>query len=828
MKAIEFFCVARVLASLSVCLCSNSLAFAEDSALRKKGESPDLSSPDLSSPDWRSQIVYFVLTDRFSDGDSTNNSFGKSEFAYDESHYNGGDLFGVTQKLDYISGLGATAVWITPPVANQWWNGDQKTGYGGYHGYWARNFMAVDEHQGTLETYQNLAREIHNRGMLLMQDIVLNHVGRFFQYKQWSPQDPLSGWRPVVSVPAAKPEQAPFDLNNPNNKTDFAAAIYHFTPEINFSKHPSEQELHNFSLAGLNDLNTENPLVGKVLRESYRYWLKEVGVDAFRIDTAKYVPASFLEEFLYKDSPSDLGINKYAETLGKNYFYTVAEVWDRSYKEVAKYTASSANHKLPTAGIDFPMQSAFTEMLVEGKPTHIFSQLMQERHSGVVDNPQLLLTFLDSHDMPRWLENGSLQSLQQGLLLLLTLPGVPCVYYGTEQGFSVSRAAMFSKGYASGGQDHFDTNAPMYKWIAKLSKLRKSSKAFTHGTWELVADNEKAPGILVYRRKFGDESYVVMVNSSPKSVRAIIPPQVKNFVWEVLESSDDSLVGRKVMPSYSSHLHPLKMHQNEDELVISGRGYFVFRETEQKKVSKFACKANCDSFARLSSLGGTSVSEKDSLKREAKTILAEVASSLNDDAGPNGNYVYPSDSSYSHQADIAGAKIFSANGDLSIEFKMQEVTDSWKPRFGFDHVTFSVFLQSPESASNMRVMPFHHAQLPGNMVWDFVAFCHGWNARLGSSLGASDVSWGTVTDYSPELVSDIANKTITIKLPGGALGNPKRYSGWKVYVATWDYEGMSGKLRPLLLSPTPWGFGGGNPDGSSPHIIDSVGPVLLK
>ena len=145
----------------------------------------------VPSPDWRDQVVYFVMTDRFADGDPRNNDLGAGE--YDparNSHYSGGDLRGLRQRLDYIRGLGATAVWLTPPVANQWL--DPTAGYTGYHGYWAEHFKRVDRHLGTLADYRALSRALHGRGMYMVQDIVLNHTGNFFDYRGgWDASDPV-------------------------------------------------------------------------------------------------------------------------------------------------------------------------------------------------------------------------------------------------------------------------------------------------------------------------------------------------------------------------------------------------------------------------------------------------------------------------------------------------------------------------------------------------------------------------------------------------------------------------------------------------------------
>jgi len=181
----------------------------------------------VQSPDWREQIIYFILTDRFYDGDPGNNHQGKDDYAPDDSRkYSGGDLQGIIEKIEYIKGLGASAIWITPPIANQWWDG--QVGYGGYHGYWAINFKQVDAHQGTLKTYKKLSRALHKQGMYLIQDIVVNHVGNFFTYRgKYHPTDPT---RNFVLNTKTSPTQYPFNMNDISNPLHRSADIYHWTP----------------------------------------------------------------------------------------------------------------------------------------------------------------------------------------------------------------------------------------------------------------------------------------------------------------------------------------------------------------------------------------------------------------------------------------------------------------------------------------------------------------------------------------------------------------------------------------------------------------------
>ncbi len=187
----------------------------------------------VPSPDWRDQVLYFVMTDRFADGDPSNNDQGAGEYAPGQrSRYNGGDLQGLAQRLDYIRGLGATALWITPPVANQWL--DPPGQYAGYHGYWAENFKQVDRHLGTLDDYRALSHALHSRGLHLVQDIVVNHTGNYFSYgPHWRGGDPALGYEAhALTRPVARPSQHPFDRNDPRDPAQRREGIYHWTPDV--------------------------------------------------------------------------------------------------------------------------------------------------------------------------------------------------------------------------------------------------------------------------------------------------------------------------------------------------------------------------------------------------------------------------------------------------------------------------------------------------------------------------------------------------------------------------------------------------------------------
>ena len=458
----------------------------------------------VPSPDWRDQILYFALTDRFADGNPHNNDQGAGEFkAGDKARYNGGDLAGLRQRLDYIQGLGVTGLWITPPVANQWV--EPSGGYTGYHGYWAEHFKRVDPHVGTLADYRLLSDALHRRGMVLVQDIVVNHTGNFFTYRdRWNPADVAQGYEPHDrSAPVPRPSQRPFNLNDPRDPAQRRTGIYHWTPDVTNYKDP-KQEL-NFQMSGLDDLNTENPAVRRALRDSYGYWIRDVGVDAFRVDTAFYVPPDYFTDFLHARDARAPGIDTVARRTGRQRFHVFGEGFgiDRpgqieAMRKIDRYLRDPQGRPLLPGMINFPLYGALGDAFARGRPPaelgERIGQVMQ-----VHAQPHLMPTFVDNHDVDRFLAGGTPAGLKQALLAMFTLPGIPVIYYGTEQGFTEPRAAMFAAGYGSGGRDRYDTQAPLYRAIASLSRLRRDHPVLSRGTPTVLAGNTAQPGALAWR-----------------------------------------------------------------------------------------------------------------------------------------------------------------------------------------------------------------------------------------------------------------------------------------------------------------------------------------
>jgi len=405
-------------------------------------------------------------------------------------------------------------------VANQWVEPSGQ--YTGYHGYWTEHFKRVDKHFGTLADYRRLSDALHRRGMYLIQDVVVNHTGNFFTYRnRWKADDPAHGYEPHDrTAPVPRPTQPPFHLNDPRDPKQRRAGIYHWTPDIADYNDPVQEQ--NFQMAGLDDLNTENPVVRRALRDSFGFWVREVGVDAMRIDTAFYVPPEYFTDFLHARDPRAPGLAEVARRTGRRDFLVFGEGFgidrpfdDTQARKIERYKTGPGGQPLLPGMINFPLYGALGDVFARGRPTaelgHRIAATMR-LHA----RPHLMPTFLDNHDVDRFLAGGSEAALRQALLAMFTLPGIPTVYYGTEQGFTQPRAAMFAAGWGSGGRDRFDTSAPLYRFIASLAQLRREHRLFSRGVPTVLKAEAAGAGALVWRMAHEGRSALVVFNTADR------------------------------------------------------------------------------------------------------------------------------------------------------------------------------------------------------------------------------------------------------------------------------------------------------------------------
>lgn len=839
----------------------------------------------VPSPDWRDQVVYFLMLDRFDDGDPRNNDQGQAEYAPDDgARYSGGDLRGVARRLDYIQGLGATAVWITPPVRHQWWN--QASRYGGYHGYWARDFLRVDEHFGTLRDYRGLSRALHGRGMFLVQDVVVNHVADYFGYDdaRWRADDPASGFHlQPAGDGATAPDRLPFSLNDARDPAQRDAGIYHWTPAIrDFADR--RQEL-DFQLAGLDDLDTANPRVRRALREAYGYWIREAGVDGFRIDTAFHVPESYFDDFLHAADPAAPGMLEAARRTGRNGFHLFGEGFgtDRAFADAQarkldaymREGGTGPNTRLPGM-INFPLYGTLGDVFARGRPTAELAHRIRST-MAVHAQPWLMPTFVDNHDVDRFLAGGDEAGLRQALLAIMALPGIPTIYYGTEQGFRGQRAAMFAGGFEAGGRDHFDARAPLYRYLQRAIALRRAHPLFSRGTPEVLAANAAAPGAIAWRMRHEGREALVVLNSARHSalldnldtglapgarlapafsidgdapdasvdargrLSLVLPPRA-GFVW--LAGEGGSTPPPAAMPvtlapapgraSGDFAVHGTAPGRRHVDLVVDGD---LSRARRVPVDARGRWSATVDTrdmvepgiaHALVAWDGEAGVaSPRHSFTVERRwDLVADVADPAGDDAGPAGRYHYPDDAGWRahRQADLRRVRAWASGGALRVELTTAAVTAPWNPANGFDHVAFSLFLELPGREGGHRAMPLQNARLPGDMRWHYRLRAHGWSNALFASEGASDTSEGTPATPAPTIAVDAARDTITFTLPARALGDPDTLQGARLFVSTWDYDGGFRALAPRAL---PNAFGGG--DGArDPLWMDATPPIPLS
>ena len=490
--------------------------------------------------DWRDEIIYQIVTDRFADGDYTND-YGADESGLALARYQGGDWKGIQEHLDYVEALGVTALWISPVVRNV----EEDAGIAGYHGYWTQNFLQTNPHFGDLTALRELVAECHRRKIKVILDIVVNHIGQLFYYdinengrpddvvigtggggplglppggdvghlSEFDPDYDPRGIQAATALGSAGPAPIRFfyvpdiDRMPPEPAVFQNPAFYHKRGRI-YDYTSREQVLFGDFPGGLKDLATENPDVVRALENVYEYWADAVDFDGFRIDTVKHVDHPFWQQW-------GAGIRDHQNSRGKKNFLMFGEVFDGDDAFVASYTQ---NGELDSVQ-DFPHKYTVVNGVLEhGGATKAVEQL---RTAQAADFPSatapILVRFLDTHDGPRFLfDTPDPAILRQALGYLLTADGIPSIYYGTEQEFHggndpTNRERLWPTGFATGGTT--------FQWIAQLTRLRSAHESLRRGDltirWSTVrVAAEEDAGILAFERSTPTERFLVVLNVS--------------------------------------------------------------------------------------------------------------------------------------------------------------------------------------------------------------------------------------------------------------------------------------------------------------------------
>jgi glycosidase len=518
------------------------------------------------------EVIYFVLPDRFANGDTANDRGGLPggplTTGFDPARagfYHGGDLKGLTARLGYIQGLGATAVWLAPVFRNKAVQGARGHESAAHHGYWITDFTDVDPHFGTRADFKAFVDAAHARGMKVYMDIIANHTADVIQYRECPAND--CGYRGKADYPYATRGNDGFDGKD---FSKLKRSDYAYTPYVPASEEAVKRPAwlndpiyyHNRGdstfagessllgdFAGLDDLFTENPRVVQGFIDIYGQWIDDFGIDGYRIDTARHVNPEFWQAFI----PAMMAR---AKARGIDNFHIFGEVFDTDVAALARHTRVDG---FP-AVLDFAVQSAITDMVAGRAGTDRLARVFagDVLYEGGAETALQLPTFLGNHDMGRFghfvlkanpgiSDAELLDRVTLGHALMMFSRGVPTLYYGDEQGFTGdgdyadSREDMFASqvvsyndnrlvgGGATSG-DHFRTDAPLYRRIAAMAKIRSEHAALRSGRQVVRAQGDK-PGLLAFSRMAEGREYLVVFNTGVTPIAANVEVETTSRAW---------------------------------------------------------------------------------------------------------------------------------------------------------------------------------------------------------------------------------------------------------------------------------------------------------
>ncbi len=401
-------------------------------------------------------VMYLIMTDRFADGDATNNGAG-----YDRAKprgWHGGDLRGIAEHLDYLQDLGVTTVWITPVYQN---HEDQS-----YHGYGATDMYAVDEHFGTLEDFKALAAALHKRGMKLVLDTVPNHVG---PAHVWVEDSPEPDW---------------FHGTKGNHRAaqgDFKPLTDPHAPWL------TQRDVTEGWFANtLPDLNQENAAVAQYLTQNAVWWLEQAGLDGLRLDTFPYVGREFWKGF-------------HAEIHG---LYprvtTVGEVFNSDATITSAFAGGVTRNGVDTGldtPFDFPTYFGLRDVLLRGAPMSKMAEVW--RLDALYPHPERLVPFEGNHDTTRFLSEAGATSgkLKLAFGILATMRGMPQIYSGDEiammGGEDPDNRRDFPGGFGGAENAFVDgSRTPgqkeMHDWVKGLLDMRRAHGALMTGEQQVL------------------------------------------------------------------------------------------------------------------------------------------------------------------------------------------------------------------------------------------------------------------------------------------------------------------------------------------------------
>ena len=532
---------------------------------------PAKASPAPTHP----EMIYFVMLDRFENGDPSNDLGGLTGsetstgfLPSSTGFYHGGDLRGLINRIAYIKSLGFTTIWVTPVVRQLPVAADG--GSSAYHGYWGVGFDQVDPHFGTMADFKEFVTDAHSQQLKVILDIVVNHTADVIHYVQggsyvgvadqpyktingkifdpikladsssFPALDQLSPATSFPKTPVIDPQnltvKSPAWLNDPRN--------YHNRGDVG----QSAESMQYGDFYGLDDLFTESPTVLKGWIDVFTKWITDTGIDGFRIDTARHVNKEFWNAFL----PA---MRQAAFTQGKKYFPMWGEIYDTDPRNTSYWVKQAAFNEV----LDFPMQSVMVNYVNEQDAALLGAYFNNDDfYTTATTTASGLGIFLGNHDMGRigsfivartTAAQVALKRDQLAHALLFTIRGVPMVYYGDEFGLTgggdkEARQDLFPTKVSAwqdqfrigsdpiGTKSSFNTSNPLQETIRQLTALKVKYPALAVGSQHTdYADK----GIFVFSRfdKTSHQEVLVALNANNVAGSATFSSTSPNSSWSI-------------------------------------------------------------------------------------------------------------------------------------------------------------------------------------------------------------------------------------------------------------------------------------------------------
>lgn len=454
-------------------------------------------------------VIYLIMIDRFSDGDSTNNTPAGAPPAASQRKnaraYHGGDLRGVINHLGYLKELGVTAIWLTPWCDN--WNGVKNcdkpwcpSTY--YHGYHAIDYYGVEDRFGNMSTLRELVKTAHSMGLKVIQDQVANHVG---SQHPWANDPPLNTW--------FHGSLQRHELNR-------------FQNSALLSPHASPLEVKN-TLEGwfsddMPDMNQDEPEVARYEIQNSLWWVGMTGIDGIRQDTIQYIPRTFIR---------DLSV-----ALHRQYprMWMVGEVFERDAAQTSFFIGGhkgwdGIDTKLDSV-FDFSLWNVSLDVFTGKKPMRALRE--QLKYDALYPDPSLLTTLTNNHDTPRFmsLSGATLEGAMLNTALMLSMRGIPQLYSGEEIAMEgkedPDNRRDFPGGFPVDTHNAFTASGRtrdeqrMWQWTRDWIALRRQHSALRNGSLTDLLCNDN---VFAFLRRNREETMIVVINQSSDQERLLLP-----------------------------------------------------------------------------------------------------------------------------------------------------------------------------------------------------------------------------------------------------------------------------------------------------------------